>query len=104
MQQPASHRWCPRCARVTLNAPLPMLVSDAQRLRQLTQQVHGVYHRYFCQECREVWEAVEVPWEVLEQLLEDRAEKDQLLHQLALLRLKACQQNTTEDSHEAQAA
>ena len=87
-------RWCPCCAQITLHAPLPLLAAQGERIQALTQQVQGVWHRYYCTSCRGIWNAVEVPQQLLEELLVARRECRQLVHQLALLRLKLAQQPT----------
>ncbi len=101
MEHPTARRWCPRCRELTLNAPLPLLAEETQRLREVAQQVQGLAHRYYCQECRAIWQAVEVPAELLQQLLAAQEENHQLRHQLAMLRLLAAQQ---EQAHPADKA
>ncbi len=91
MEKATARRWCPRCQELTCNAPLPLLAEEGQRLRQLAEQTQGVAHRYYCERCRAIWQAVEVPQELLQQLLSAREENLQLRHQLAVLRLLAAQ-------------
>ncbi len=91
MENSAARRWCPQCQKLTQNAPLPLLATEAERLQQLAEQARGVAHRYYCEECRAIWQAVEVPEKLLRDLLSSREENHQLRHQIAMLRLLAVQ-------------
>lgn len=91
MEKTAARRWCPQCQQLGRHAPLPLMADEGQRLRQLAEQVQGLAHRYYCENCRAIWQAVEVPEELLQRLLAAQEENRKLRHQVAMLRLLAAQ-------------
>jgi hypothetical protein len=91
-------RWCPHCRRATLNAPLPQLADDLARLAALSpaDDTQALRRRLYCLECRAIWDSLELPAEVVTELLAARDALEDARRQIAMLRLLSAKERLAE--------
>ncbi len=64
------------------------MATDLQRLARISSDTrsHAVFRRYYCTECRSIWESAEASRTFYESLLSAKDEADELKRQVAMLR------------------
>ncbi len=99
MSSAAIVRWCPHCRKLTQNALTAPPVYDAPLTDDPTAEAPRVCRlKRYCDDCGEIWESVEAPVAVLNDLLQLPAKLEEARKQLAMLRLLlARDRHTLED-------
>ena len=93
-------RWCPHCRGLTQNALAAPPVYDARWSEDPADEDRRVARlRRYCSSCNQVWEAVEAPAELMDDILELPARLEEARRQLAMLRLLLAR-----DRHDAEEA
>ncbi|MBW3598862.1 MAG: hypothetical protein KY475_16505 [Planctomycetes bacterium] len=81
-------RWCPHCRRLTQNAIAAPPAYDARWSDDPAFESQRVARlKRYCGACGEIWEAVEAPASLMDDLLELPAQLEDARRQLAMLRL-----------------
>jgi hypothetical protein len=81
-------RWCPHCQRLTHHVLAAPAVYDAVLFEGAAEDSPRVAKlKRYCEHCGEVWDAVEAPLSLLEELLHVEEKLHESKRQLAMLRL-----------------
>jgi hypothetical protein len=96
----SSVRFCPHCRRLTHNAVTSPPVYDARLGDGPADDAPRVTRlRRYCANCGEMWESVEAPLAVLDELLQLQTRLEDAKRQLAMLRLLlACDRREAEET------
>jgi hypothetical protein len=95
-------RWCPHCRRVTQNALTSPPVYDAPWI--VDQAASGeepprvARLKRYCAGCGEIWESVEAPISLLDELPQLQEKLEDARRQLAMLRLLLARDRHEEES------
>ncbi len=88
MSSDAIVRWCPHCRKLTQNALTAPPVYDARLTEDPADETPRVCRlKRYCSDCGEIWDSVEAPVSVLNDLLQLPAKLEEARRQLAMLRL-----------------
>lgn len=81
-------RWCPHCRNLTQNALTAPPVYDARLGDDPADDTPRVAQlKRYCERCGEIWESVEAPRTLVDELLQVQTRLDEAKRQLAMLRL-----------------
>jgi hypothetical protein len=81
-------RWCPSCRRLTRNVVTAPPVYDARLSDAAPDDTPRVTRlKRYCENCGEVWESVEAPRVLFDDLLEVETRLEDYRRQLAMVRL-----------------
>jgi hypothetical protein len=81
-------RWCPHCRSLTQNALTAPPVCDARWSDDPADGAPRVARlKRYCERCGEIWESIEAPAALLDDLLQLPIKLEEARRQLAMLRL-----------------